>query len=83
MKICITEVTDNRYKKEEYQKKWIVGMGGCYPDGHVMLNIGQHLLHITGKSKYRLGCLCLRKHQTGDWCNRLRGLSPKAQAQPV
>lgn len=26
--------------------------------------------------------LCLRKHQTGDECNRHRGLSPKAQAQP-
>ena len=56
MKICITEITENHCKKEEYQKKQTVVMGGCHLDGHILLKIGGDLLHITGKSGYRLSC---------------------------
>lgn len=56
MKICSTEITENHYKKEEYQKKQIIVTGGCHLDGHILLK--------TGKPGYKLSAL---PEKASDW----------------
>lgn len=64
MKICLTEITENHYKKEEYQKKQTVVPGRCHLDGHIRLKTGGYLLQITGQSGYKLSAL---PEKASDW----------------
>lgn len=79
VKICITEITENHYMKEEYPREQTEAVGDCHLDGHILLKFGGHLLQITGKWGYRLSCcvwesieVVMSKTYSEDWAVRHR-----------
>lgn len=76
VEICITEITEGKYKEKE--KKWTVVVVGHHLDGHTLVKRGGHLLQITLGGQMEARLCCLRRHYAGG---HLRGLGLQAWAR--